>query len=258
MKEFLVAISQLDLKLGDKVANLKKAGKFIAAASAKGADVICFPEYLTTGYVKEGFAKLAEPIPGPGLKQLQSAAAEHGVYVVASMAERSGGELYNAAILVGPDGNLAKYRKVHLFADESSHFRGGDGYHVADTEFGKVGLMVCYDAIFPEVARTLCLKGAEVIFVPANWMNPFSPQWRLATSARALDNQVWIVATNRVGADVMYTYFGQSRVVDPYGNVVVECGDEEEMMVAKIEPSKSDEFKGIINFLRDRKPKTYG
>ncbi len=251
-----VAVGQMDVKLGDKEANIKRAEELIHEAIEKDAEVICFPELFTTGFAKENIIQLAESISGETTKRLQELAAENKILVAGSILEKDG-DIYNTSILVAPEGLVGKYRKVHPFLEEANCITSGNGYSVFDTKLGKMGLLVCYDAIFPEASRSLSLQGAQIILLPSNWMNPFLEQWRLATSARSLDNQVWLVATNRIGADETYTYFGRSRIVNPYGNAVVECGEDEEVAVVEVDLGKSSEFKGIVDFLRDRKPKTY-
>jgi len=258
MKEFKVAVAQMDIKLGDKEANLKKTAEIASTASKQGADFVCLPEYLSTGNVLEQCNKLAEPIPGYVVDKLGAIAKENGIHVVASILERADDKIYNTAVLIDPDGELlTKYRKMHLFMEEQAHISHGREYAVVDTKFGKVGLMICYDAIFPEIARRLALQGVGIIFMPGNWPNPFLSQWRLATSARALDNQIWLVATNRIGTDNKFTYFGRSRTVNPYGDSVVECGEREEVLVAIVDEKVAEEFKEIVNFLKDRQPGAY-
>ncbi len=258
MNEFKVAVGQIDIRLGDKDTNLKKAAEIASIASKLGADFICLPEYFSTGYVFELGGELAESVPGYVVDKLGTIAEENGIYIVASILEKEDDKFYNTAVLVGDDGRLlTKYRKIHLFLEEQDYIAHGSEYAVVDTKFGKVGLMICYDAAFPEVARWLSLQCVDVIFMPANWPEPFLPQWRLATSARALDNQIWLVATNRIGADEKFTYFGRSRVVNPYGESVVECSDKEEVLVATVDRKVTEEFKEIVNFLKDRQPDVY-
>lgn len=258
MEEFKVALGQIDIKLGDREANLKRAAEVAAEAAKQEADFICLPELFPTGWAPKQLANLAEPIPGYIADKLSKIAEENNMHLVASIPEKSGGKIYNTAVLIGPNGNLlAKYRKMHLFLEESTCITHGGDYAVADTKFGKIGLMICYDAVFPEVARQLALKGAEVVFMPSGWMEPFLPQWKLATSARAFDNQFWIVAANRIGKDDVYAYFGNSRVVSPFGDAVAECGNQEETKVATIDGKASAGFKQIVNFLKDRKPELY-
>jgi predicted amidohydrolase len=258
MKEFKVAVAQMDIKLGDKEANLKKTAEIASTASKQGADFVCLPEYLSTGSVPEQSSKLAEPVPGYVVDKLGAIAKENGIHVVASILERADDKIYNTAVLIDSGGELlTKYRKIHLFMEEQAYFAHGREYTVVDTKFGKVGLMICYDAIFPEIARRLALQGVDIIFMPANWPDPFLSQWRLATSARALDNQIWLVAANRIGADNKFTYFGRSRIVNPYGDSVVECGEREGVLVATVDGKVTEEFKKIVNFLKDRQPGAY-
>ena len=258
VKEFKVAVAQMDIKLGDKETNLKKTAEIVSVASKQGADFVCLPEYFSTGSVPEQCSKLAEPVPGYTVDKLGAIAKENGIYVVASILERADDKIYNTAVLIDPGGELlTKYRKMHLFMEEQAYIAQGGEYSIVDTEFGKVGLMICYDAIFPEVARRLALQGVSIIFMPANWPDPFLPQWRLATSARALDNQIWLVAANRIGADNKFTYFGRSRIVNSYGDSVVECGEKEEVLVVTVDGRVTEEFKKIVNFLKDRQPEAY-
>ncbi|HIJ98613.1 TPA: carbon-nitrogen hydrolase family protein [archaeon] len=258
MNEFKVALVQMDIKLADIAVNLKKAAELVAQASKQNADFVCLPEYLPTGWAPEQLSKLADPIPGRIAEKLSSIAEENSIHIVASIPERSNDKIYNTAVLINPSGDLlAKYRKIHMFMEEPSCVTRGNEYAVADTKFGKVGLMICYDAVFPEVARQLALNGADTVFMPSNWMDPFLPQWKLATSARAFDNQFWIVAANRIGKDNTFTYFGSSRIVNPYGNAVIECGNKEEVLTATIDKKASEGFKQIVNFLKDRQPEAY-
>ena len=258
MEKFKVAVAQIDIKLGDKEANLRKTSEMISIASKQEADFVCLPEYFSTGSIPKQFHELAEPVPGYTVDKLGAIAEENGTHIIASFLEKAGDRIYNTAVLIDPHGELlAKYRKIHLFMDEQNYLTYGREYTVIDTKFGKVGIMVCYDAIFPEVARRLTLQGALIIFMPANWPNPFLSQWRLATSARALDNQIWIVATNRIGADEKFTYFGRSRIVNPYGDPVIECGEKEEVLVTTVDKRVAEEFKKTVDFLKDRQPDLY-
>lgn len=265
MRELVVAVAQLDVALGDKETNVEKAIHYITEATDRGAEVVCLPEYFNTGFgysdpakIREELSKLAELIPGPTIQKLRQACKDGHVGAVGSMVEAAQGKLYNTAFVINPSGELiGTYRKVHLFQAESQVVQRGDGWQAFEMGFGKVGIMTCYDVIFPEAARALALTGAQVIFHPANWMDPFLPQWRVATNARALENQVWMISVNRVGKDELFTYFGRSRVIDPYGNEVLECSDGEELAVMKIDLDKVKEFRSFLNFLGDRQPEVY-
>ncbi|MBS7604988.1 MAG: carbon-nitrogen hydrolase family protein [Candidatus Bathyarchaeia archaeon] len=265
MDEIIVAIAQLDVALGDKRANTEKAIKYITDAAKKGANFVCFPEYFSTGFgykdlekIHKEIAKLAEPINGQTIRMIQQACRANSVYAIGSIIESAQNKFYNTAFLINPSGELlGTYRKVHLFQLESQFFQQGNGWQVFDTDFGKIGIMICYDAIFPEAARTLALLGAKLILHPSSWMDPYLPQWRIATNARALENQVWLVSVNRVGRDELFTYFGRSRVIDPYGACIYECGGEEELATVRIDLKRAEEFKKTLNFLGDRRPATY-
>ena len=254
MKNFKVAIAQMNVVSEKKELNLKKADELSLIASEKGADYICLPEYFSTGCIPVKFNELAETIPGDTTNKLCKIAKKNRIAIVASLIEKSKHTLYNTAILIDSKGDLlGKQRKIHLFLEETTVVSNGKRCDVISTVNGKIGLMVCYDTIFPEVSRKLAINGAELIFIPANWPDPFSTQWKIALSARALDNQIWIVAANRCGKDDTYTYFGKSMIIDPYGEVVCECGNEEDLIVCEIKLEKADEFKAIVNFLKDRK-----
>ncbi len=250
--KFKVAIAQMDMISADKDKNLEKASALISKAKKNDADLICFPEYFSTGCILERFNELAEAVPGNTTGILSEIAQKNKIGIIGSIIEKDGDKLYNTAIFIDHNGTLAgKNRKIHLFLKENDFVKKGKEHNVFNTHHDKIGTMVCYDTIFPEVARKLALKGVKIIFIPANWPNPFLSQWKLSTSARALDNQIWIVAVNRVGKDNTFTYFGTSRIIDPFGEVAVECGDSEELLVFEIDLKRSNEFKQTINFLND-------
>jgi len=257
LKTFRAAVVQMDIEDGNKERNLARIEEHVAKASRSGAIAVCLPEYTTTGFVLGETRGLAEPIPqGQTIRDMGRIAREHDVYIACSLPEMGDGSLYNTAVLVAPNGELAAFqRKMHMFREEREHVQTGTDYNVASTPYGRMGLMVCYDTVFPEVARNLVLRGAEILLVPANWPHPFIPQWELATSARALDNQIWVVAANRIGSCSGYTYFGRSRIIDPYGIAVVSCGPDEEVAVAELDASKAPGFKSIVDFLADRHEK---
>ena len=257
MKNFRAAIVEMDIKVGDKEANLDALKVIIDESSRQEADLVCLPEYVLTGSCMDILKDVSEPIDGPSVHALGRIAEEYGVHIMFSMAENQSGDIYNTGVLLGPRGDvLGAHRKMHLFLEEKNFVKTGDEYVVVDTALGRLGLMVCYDAVFPELSRKLALMGAEVLLLPANWPDPFRMQWNLATCSRALDNQVWMIASNRIGSLEPYSYFGDSRIVDPYGNVAVRI-DGGGIGVADITDSAGKEFRGIVDFIGDRK-KNYG
>ncbi len=254
MDKFKAAVVQMNLREKDVNTNLKRATEIVGKIAKEDVDIVCLPEYLTTGQLSDSISGSAESIPGSSTETMGDVAEEHGVYIVFSMAEKVDQKRYNTAVLIGPEGDvLGKHRKMHRFLDERAVVTPGDSYTVVSTDLGKLGLMVCYDAVFPELSRNLALMDADVLLMPSNWPDPFKPQWEIATSARALDNQLWVIAANRIGGSDNYTYFGGSRIVDPTGCPVVECGGGEEVAVGTIDPAVTKSFKDVINFLEDRR-----
>lgn len=253
-KKIKIGIAQIDISLADKESNLRKISSLVSEASQNKCDIICFPEYFTTGSALKNFEELAEEIPGKTIDLLCALAKENKISLVGSIVEKQENKFYNTSIFIDSEGKvLGKNRKRNLFLMESVYVSSSKDCEIVNTNNGKLGMMICYDSIFPEVARELALKDVKIIFVPANWPDPFLHQWKLATSARALDNQLWIVAVNRCGKDNQFTYFGNSCVINPYGEVVLNCGTKECLNFFEIDLNKSNEFKQKVNFLKDLK-----
>jgi len=176
-----------------------------------------FPELAVTGY--EGgarFAQMAQRVPGAVTNILGQHASEFGVHVLVGMAVKESVEtvLYNGAVLIGSDGEVAgEYRKVHLPAEERLVFRPGYQIKPFETEVGLIGVMIGWDLAFPEVARSLMLSGAEIILLPAAWQMENADIWRTLLVARAYENDIFIAAANRIGEEPSYLFAGQSAVL---------------------------------------------
>lgn len=256
-----VALAQLTYSLGNVQANLVKAKEVIKQATKnEGVDIVCFPELFSTGYIlNEEVFELAETIPGPTFEIFQQEAKEHGVTLIFGMAEYDRkGIIYNSAVLVEPTGLLqGKYRKTHLWGNESKYFTAGHEYPVYKTNLGTIGVAICYDIEFPEVARILTLKGAEIIVCLA--ANPVSYEydWDIYLRSRALENGVFIVGVNSVGKGEALTFHGDSKVVEPNGQVISSAGDEEILLIATLDLNKVQTQRKRLPYLRDRSPETY-
>lgn len=226
-QEITVAAVQMEPSLGQMEENLVKMRDFIdRIASEEPVDLIVFPELMTTGYeLGPRFPRLAQRIPGPTVNLIGQRASELGVHVAFGMAtkkEKVESVLYNTAVLVGPEGDvLHEHHKLHLRGEEQITFRPGYRIRTADTPLGgaglTVGLMVGWDLAFPETARSLVMRGSELVIVCANWEEPHADEWRTYLRARAYENAVFIAAANRVGEEPSYTFFGQSAIVGPDG-----------------------------------------
>lgn len=217
-----IALATLSTKVGDKEKNIKKALNIIDYAVENGAELIGFGECYTSGYSgEEIIKKLAEPIPGETTDIFSKKAREHECYIIMGLPERKGTKCYNTAALIGPNGVIGTYQKTFLGSGDVKQFTPGTNYPVWDTALGKVGIMICYDAFFPEVARVLALKGAELIVCPAascisqRDFNKYIP-------ARAAENTVYVAFVNLTGyrAELQNYYFGGSFIADPNGELV--------------------------------------
>ncbi|MBU0495686.1 MAG: carbon-nitrogen hydrolase family protein [Chloroflexi bacterium] len=263
MREIRVAIAQTNPRLGDVEGNTYQMKRRIEEiCGSQEVNLIVFPELCTTGYeCGMGFTDLAESIPGALVNIIGQHAEEYGVYVAFGMAAKAKVEsiLYDAAVLVGPEGELAgAYHKVHLKGEERLAFRPGFRYPVLETDFGLVGLMLGWDLAFPEVARSYALDGAELLCVLANWEKPNENEWRSYVYSRAYENAVFVAAANRVGAEPSYEFLGGSRVVGPRGktHAIVE-GDSEGFMIAHIDLDEVRKVREDAQLIQCRQPRTY-
>ena len=241
--------------LGDRDPNLQKAGKLVEEAVQAGAKLIVLPELFNTGYrVEERDVELAEPIPGPTVEWMQQLARTHGVYLVAAILEQglSKGLVYDTAVLVGPEGLLGTYRKTHLWDVESVRFTKGEEFPVFQTDFGTIGLQICYEVGFPEGARVLTLKGADIILYPSAFGKAREYAWKIATRSRALENGAFVIAANRTGTEKEVTEFGGgSCIVNPWGEVLAEASADDEVIVQEIDLQEVIDQRRRLPYLRD-------
>ncbi|CCH32813.1 carbon-nitrogen family hydrolase [Actinosynnema sp. NPDC047251] len=235
-----------------------RVGRLVA--DARGADLVVLPELWAAGYFGfDGYAEHAEPLHGPTVLAARTWAADLGAHVHAgSFVERDDtGRLFNTAVLVAPDGRIAHtYRKVHVFGHasrEAELLTPGDALDVADTALGPIGATTCYDLRFPELWRGLVDRGAETVVVPAAWPAARREHWRLFTSCRAVEQQVLLVACNAVGEQHGVELAGCSRVVDPWGAVLVEAGADEGVTTCEVDRAVVAETRAGFPVLADRR-----
>ena len=266
--KFTAAAVQFHPDFTDGEANLEKMETLLGRVVAEhpGVRLVVMPELATTGYeCAERFARLAEvPAEAESVRRMAARCKEHSVHLAYGFAERDAERsdvLYNSVALIDDRGRLAGvYRKAHLFAGEKRWFCPGESFPVFETSLGRLGIFVCWDTLFPEVARILALKGAELLVVPTNWEKPYDHDWELAASARALDNTLHLIGANRVGPDRDYDFFGKSRIVDPRGRVLASLDDEVEgYVVATIDTGETARLRReYYTLLQDRRPEAYG
>ncbi len=256
------AVVQTDPTFGAVVRNVEAALALVPAA----CDLAVLPELFATGYQfvdRDETHALAESVPdGPTCQRLREFAGASGTTLVAGLAERADDRVFNSAVLIRPDGTHEIYRKVHLFWDEKVIFDPGNlGFPVFTACGTTIGLMICFDWIFPEAARTLALRGAQLICHPSNLVLPHCPN---SMPVRALENRVFTLTANRVGHEhrtvTPLTFIGNSRIIAPNAAVVAACGDTEAAAAtADLDLSLCDKNITPRNDLFvDRRPDAYG
>ncbi len=256
---------QMMPELGEVAGNLQKIRGMVCGVEA---DLLVLPEMCTTGYLfltRDELRGVAEPVPGgPTTRFFQELAGDSGMHLVFGMVEEAGGNIYNASVVVDPSAKVhTTYRKLQLFFNEKDLFTPGDRRPFVHTVGdAKIGQMICFDWIFPEVARCLALEGAEIICHSANLILPYAQG---ASVTRAIENRVFFVVANRVGKEERggecLEFTGQSQIVDPTGQVLVKSDEtSEEVRVVEVHlPTARDKLVTPRNHLfGDRRPEMYG
>jgi omega-amidase len=246
--------------------NLQKGKELIAQAAMRGSDLICFPEMWTSGFPWESLEKIAQQHPEI-IESLCNLARRHHIWINGSMPVLNDrGRVANTSILIDPEGNRAGvYQKTHLFTffHEEHFIDAGNSICLVETPWGRTGLSICYDIRFPELFRTYALKGAEIILSPMAFPYPRLEHWKVLARARAIENQIYIIGTNRVGSEEMgrdgqVTYFGDSVIIGPWGETVVEGSEEDEqLLTATIDIARVHEVRSFMKVLKDRRPDLY-
>lgn len=269
----LVASIQMEPHIGNKADNVARSITAIEDAANRGAVLVVLPELANSGYVfssREEAFSLAEQVPhGPSTDAWIEVAQRKNVYVVAGIAERDCDRLYNASVVIGPNGFLGKYRKLHLWADEHLYFEKGDlGLPVFHTPIGRIAVAICYDCWFPEVFRILAAKGADIVCVPTNWVPmPGQKADQLAMAnmlaiAAAHSNGLNLICANRVGTERGQPFIGQSLIIGSNGWPLAGPADAvtEQTLIASINLKQSRHAKQLNEFnhvLGDRRLDVY-
>ena len=265
-----IALVQLDAS-SDVGANIARAAALAEEAARGGARLVALPEYLQYRGPDDGFRASARPIPGVHSEAFSDVARRTGAWILAgSIAEASGDadRPYNTSILIAPDGSIAaRYRKIHLFDvavergpvdTESARVSPGDRPVVADVEGVRLGLTICYDLRFPELYRALALAGAEVLTVPANFMERTGrDHWEVLLRARAIENAAYVLAPSQIGGPPGYPAFGRSMVIDPWGTVVAQAPDAVAIVQAELDLDRVAAVRRQIPVLTNRRPDAY-
>jgi predicted amidohydrolase len=252
-----VAALQLTAKPGAIERNLARFAQ-LAREQAVGCDLIVAPELLAAGYDLELLAAdgaaLAEPLDGPTVELTASLSAELGATIAVGLVERAGDSLYDTVAVVDPTGAVSSYRKTHLYPPELAHFASGDSLTTVPTPAGRVGLMICFEHAFPEVATALALSGAQILAIPSAVPYGYEHLLVLRTRARAQDNQLFAIASNLAGD----AFCGGSLIVDPRGDVLARAGTHDEVIRARIDLDEIEREREREPALGLRRPELYG
>ncbi len=252
-----IASIQLEIKENEsKIARIDRVESMID--KLKGQDLIVLPETWATGYFAfDRYVDESEEINGDFVQRFSSKAKEVQSYLFAgSFIERNNGKFYNTSVLFSPNGDLiGTYRKIHLFrygSQEGKILTRGNEITVVDTDFGKVGLSTCYDLRFPELYRAQVDLGAELLLVTSAWPHARLEHWKIFNTARALENQCFLISSNCVGNTHGVHLGGHSQVVDPWGIVMASGGDEETIVKTEIDPSQIAHIRDVFPNLKHR------
>jgi predicted amidohydrolase len=265
-----IAAVQMNPKLMESRINLDKILYEARNAANNGADLIVFPECALTGYVftsLEEAVPFMETVPGDSTDKLSACCLELNIHIIVGMLEIDRDKYFNSAVLVGPQGLIGKYRKVHLpFLGIDRFINPGDKpFQVYQTPIGNIGIQICYDCNFPESSRVMTLLGADILVLPTNWPEGRGKVAKYVVVTRAFENKVHLVAVDRVGTERDTRFIGLSKIVDAWGETLAEAStDHEEIIYAEVSliearqkriVYKAGEFE--VDLIGDRRPEFY-
>lgn len=258
--EFSMTLAQMPCMEGNREHNFGNARLILDRYKpGKGVQFILFPELFAIGFRHEDYLKEGPGVPGPTAEFLSSVAEEYGAYTVGTGIEKDDDKYFNTLVLAKPGGEVSgTYRKIHPFQEERDVFKGGDTMAIFDCSGIKVGVQICYDIRFPEVTRKLALEGAELVLVPAAFPDPRSEHWNTLLRARAIENQLYVAAVNRIGFGFDgKTYFGHSQVIDPWGVVLGRRNTEERLITTEGNTEMIESVRSQITCYADIAPAGY-
>lgn len=254
-----VAAIQFNIALGDIERNLAKAEAALSRAADRGARLAVLPEMWSAGYDYRGLATHAAASPGV-LERVARLSAERNLVVVGSLPEAADGKIYNTVTAIDCGRIVGSYRKLHMFSTmgEDRFLSPGDRTLVAATSVGQLGIAICYDLRFPELFRKMALEGAEILCLPAEWPKPRREPWITLLRARAMENQLFVVAANCCGIQGTLDFFGTSLILSAYGEILAQGGETDVELVATLERAEMEAYREQIRCYHDRRPEVYG
>jgi omega-amidase len=258
-----VASAQFRSQPGNVSANVAAMVRLVRQAAEQGCESILFPEMSDTGYHMPTILETASAWDVGPMLALSEAAKQYKLHVVAGLSEREGDDVYNTTAVISPQGTLlAKYRKVHLITAEPvcehHSLKPGNSFTLCDIGPLRCGLMTCYDIRFPEMARKLTLSGAEVLIIPSAFPLIRLEHWKTILRCRAIENQVYVIAANRVGTDHGLSFCGNSCLIDPYGTILASASEiDDALLIGEVTKERVIEVRQRMKVLQDRQPELY-
>jgi predicted amidohydrolase len=267
---FKIAVAQFDPQIGNIEHNRERIAHFLGEAARAGAKLVVFPECALSGYVfgsaEEAFPS-TETVPGETTAMICELCRRYEVYAIVGLLERDGKNIYNSAFVAGPHGLVTNYRKCHLPILGIDRFVAkGNEIPVIDLPFARIGVLICYDLRFPEAARSLALRGIDILILPTNWPQGAESSPEFLTRARSWENKIFVAACNRVGEERGTTFIGRSQIVGSDSKFLATADGESEMVIyAEIDPALAREKRIVIkpgefefDPIGHRRPELYG
>ena len=253
-----LTLIQMNISQGKPEKNLNHLQKLLDAGTSD-PDIILLPELWSSGYDYENLTRMATSTPFI-LEQMALTAQNFNTYIGGSLVEAEKHHFYNTFFMFNPSGRqIAAYRKIHLFSlmEEDKYFTAGQNLCLIDIYGRPVGLMICYDIRFPELSRSLTLKGAELLLICAQWPEPRVDHWRTLLKARAIENQCYVAACNRIGKGIENHFPGHSAIYDPWGEPALIAPPRQGVFSATIDLAKIEQTRNTIACFKDRRPEIY-
>lgn len=256
MAKLTISLAQMNIQLGDETRNLTTAQRMIAEASKRRSHLVLLPELWSTGYAWSEYRELATP-PGQGkFSELSTMAQKAKLSIFGSILEKRGEQFANTGAFFANNGRtMGLYRKMHLFRlfQEDRYLQAGSSWLTMDLPWGLTGVAICYDLRFPELFRALADEGALLVLIIAEWPLERIDHWRTLVRARAIENQMYIAAVNSAGETGDTVFGGHSMIVDPWGKVIVEAGEEPMLLTGEVDLDTVESFREDIPILDDRR-----
>lgn len=260
-----ISLGQFDVRWGDPDTNVERVSELAAEAAQRGSDVLVLPELWDSGFTLDRVMELGTQSNEGRFSEVQALAQHYNIHIIGSMLELgylqgTSRPAYNSAYWFAPDGTVPGfYRKIHLFRpfDEDKYLLPGGAPHWIGLPWGKTGVAICYDLRFPELFRSYATAGVQIVFIPAQWPLRRLSHWQTLLRARAIENQMVVVACNRVGTTNNDEFGGHSTVIDAWGDVLAEGGEYEDMITVQVDLDHVAAVREKFPVLADRRPDAY-